>query len=73
MTGQRKPRTAEAPAPVDDWENLKSVSRADAANGYAWDFGLVFAVYVVLRGIGILRAALRGPGRRPPRDGAGLT
>ncbi|MDQ2966030.1 MAG: hypothetical protein M3R57_09310 [Chloroflexota bacterium] len=66
MTRQRRPRTAEPPAPIDDWENLKSVSRVDAANGYAWDFGLVFVVYVVLRGIGVIRAALRRPGPLTP-------
>ncbi len=64
MTQRRQQATAEPSAPIDDWENLKSVASADAANGYAWDFGVVFLAYVTLRLVGAFRAPFGALGRR---------
>lgn len=60
MSRQPNQPEAQEPPPVNDWESLKTVATADAANGWQWDLGLVFVVYVVLRAIGAVGAALRG-------------
>jgi hypothetical protein len=58
-------RTPAPPAQVDDLESIMAVTRANAAAGWPWEFPVVLAVYGLLRAIGVVRAAFRGPARRP--------
>jgi hypothetical protein len=78
MKRHPSPTTPEAAAPVDDWESMMAVSRANATNGMPWDFVTVLVTYALVRLIGVIRGAPRrivagttrriGSARRVSRD-----